>query len=178
MTEPSPAGLIADTSPLLFFHRSGAMDLLSAVSSNRLAEGDRSSGSVWVPQAVHTEIAEGERSGYDMPDLGALPWVGTAPAPAAPPSEWLALDLGPGELAAMSLALEHTERAVLLDDRLARRVAKAAGLTVWGTLGILLEAKRGGHVERIAPVVDRMDEAGMWLSDEVRERILRLADEA
>ena len=75
------------------------MDLLSAVSSNRLAEGDRSSGSVWVPQAVHTEIAEGERSGYDMPDLGALPWVGTGPAPAAPPSEWLALDLGPGELA-------------------------------------------------------------------------------
>jgi len=99
VTEPSPTGLIADTSPLLFFHRSGAMDLLSAVSSNRLAEGDRSSGSVWVPQAVHTEIAEGERSGYDMPDLGALPWVGTGPAPAAPPSEWLALDLGPGELA-------------------------------------------------------------------------------
>ena len=163
-----PPGAIADTSPLLFLHRAHTLDLLGAVCS-----------SVWVPEAVRAEIKEGAQSGYDTPDLSSAPaWIDTGPEPASPPSEWLALDLGPGELAAMSLALDHSERIVLLDDTLARRVAKAAGLTVWGTLRVLLEAKRGGHIQRVAPLVGQMEEAGMWLSAEVRQRILRLADEA
>ena len=37
------------------------------------------------------------------------------------PSEWLTLDLGGGELAAMALALETPQRIFLLDDSLARR---------------------------------------------------------
>ncbi|WP_207213844.1 hypothetical protein [Sorangium cellulosum] len=57
--------------------------------------------------------------------------------PRSKPSEWLALDLGAGELAAMALALEHPSRVILLDDALARRTAQAAGLVVWGTLKIL-----------------------------------------
>ncbi|MDQ7029174.1 MAG: hypothetical protein Q9O62_05035 [Ardenticatenia bacterium] len=44
----------------------------------------------------------------------------------------------------MALGLEHPERIVLLDDLLARRVAEAAGLQVWGTLRVLLEGKKGG----------------------------------
>ena len=42
--------------------------------------------------------------------------------------------IGPGELAAMALALENPAHVVLLDDALARRVVQAAGLTVWGSL--------------------------------------------
>lgn len=41
----------------------------------------------------------------------------------------------------MALALEHPDRIVLLDDSLARRIAQEAGLHVWGTLKVLLEAK-------------------------------------
>jgi predicted nucleic acid-binding protein len=41
----------------------------------------------------------------------------------------------------MALALENPDRVVLLDDMLARRTAQAAGLQVWGTLKVLLEAK-------------------------------------
>jgi hypothetical protein len=97
--------------------------------------------------------------------------------PQSLPSEWLALDLGPGELAAMALALENPTHVVLLDDTLARRVAQAAGLTVWGTLKILLEAKGQGLTARIAPFVDRLADSGMWLSEEIRRRILILAKE-
>jgi predicted nucleic acid-binding protein len=50
--------------------------------------------------------------------------------PQSMPSEWLALDLGAGELAAMALALENRSRVILLDDALARRTAQAAGLVV------------------------------------------------
>ncbi len=77
----------------------------------------------------------------------------------------------------MALALENPRRVVLLDDDLARRVAKAAGLTVWGTLRVLLEAKSHGLTDRIEPLVDQLVDAGMWLSGEIRERILVLAGE-
>ena len=94
------------------------------------------------------------------------------------PSEWLALDLGAGELAAMALALEHPAKIILLDDMLARRTAQAAGLQVWGTLRVLLEAKSHGLTDSVAPYVLRLSQAGMWISPEVRQRILVLAGEA
>lgn len=47
-----------------------------------------------------------------------------------------------------------------------------------GTLGILLDAKARRLTERIEPWVDKLGDAGMWLSDEIRLRILRLAGEA
>ena len=77
----------------------------------------------------------------------------------------------------MALALENQDRIVLLDDMLARRTAKAAGLTVWGTLKILLEAKEHGLTRQIAPLVDRLRDTGMWISDEIHQRILKLAGE-
>ena len=66
----------------------------------------------------------------------------------------------------------------MLDDGLARRTAQAAGLQVWGTLKVLLEAKSQGLVEKIEPFVTNLSEAGMWVSSEVRQRILALAGES
>jgi hypothetical protein len=77
----------------------------------------------------------------------------------------------------MALALEHPSRVVLLDDLLARRTAAAAGLQVWGTLRVLLEGKGRGLVADVAPLIDRLAEAGLWISPDVRQRILNLAGE-
>ena len=93
------------------------------------------------------------------------------------PSEWLTLDLGPGELAVLALGLENPDCIVLLDELFARRVARAAGLRFWGTLKILLEAKSRGLATSIKPLVARPQESGMWISDELRARVLTLAGE-
>lgn len=87
------------------------------------------------------------------------------------------MDLGAGELAALSLALEHPRSKVLLDDGLARRIAKSAGLDVWGTLRILLHSKERGLITAVAPCLDKLRVSGMWLSEDVRQRVLRLAAE-
>jgi predicted nucleic acid-binding protein len=50
-------------------------------------------------------------------------------------------------------------------------------LTVWGTLKILLEAKAQELTQQIAPLVDRLKETGMWISDEIHQRILKIAGE-
>lgn len=129
-----------------------------------------------MPEAVVEELSEGSKRGFDVPDVENYDWLKVV-NPNHTPFEWLALDLGAGEVAAMALALENPERVIVLDDALARRTAQAAGLTVWGTLRVLLEAKTIGLIETVKPSLDQLDRAGLWMSAEIRQRILTLADE-
>lgn len=156
---------ISNTSPLLYLYRIRVLDWLPQLLDE-----------IWVPGAVVAELREGLRRGYDVPDPRSYAWLQTVD-PRVVPSEWLALDLGAGELAAMALALENPNHTVLLDDALARRTAQAAGLKVWGTLKVLLEAKVHGLTESIEPLIDRLEDAGMWISKDVRRRVLALAGE-
>jgi predicted nucleic acid-binding protein len=157
---------ISNTSPLLYLYRIQAIDFLPELF-----------GETWAPTAVVHELKAGSEKGLDVPDPAAYEWLRVV-NPMAIPSEWLATDLGPGELAALSLAIEHRDRIVLLDDALARRIAESAGLTVWGTLRVLLEAKSRGLLNSVSPSVDRLQLSGMRISSSVRQRILTLAGES
>lgn len=159
------AKAISNTSPLLYLYRTGILEWLPKLF-----------GEVWTPNAVVMELQEGRRRGYDVPNPKDYAWLQIV-EPRAVPSEWLTLDLGIGELEAMALALENPGRVILLDDALARRIAQAAGLEVWGTLRVLLEAKSRGLTESIEPLINRLEEAGMWISDSIRQRVLALAGE-
>jgi predicted nucleic acid-binding protein len=157
--------VISNTSPLLYLYRIGALEWLPHLF-----------GEVWVPEAVVSELREGKNRGYDVPAAESYAWI-TIKNPSHMPSVWLAVDLGPGEIAAMSLALEQPGCTLLIDDALARRTAHAAGLTVWGTLRILLESKKRGLTGEIKSYVKQLGAAGLWVSDEISERILNLAGE-
>lgn len=160
------AEAISNTSPLVYLHRAGIINWLPQLFSR-----------LWIPTAVSSELQEGRRLGFDVPDPQAFSWLEVVD-PDAIPSEWLTQDPGAGELNALALALENPTRIVLLDDARARRVGQAAGLVVWGTLRILLEGKALQLTPTIAPWIDRLAQAGMWLSDDIRARILALANEA
>ncbi len=157
---------ISNTSPLLYLYRIEAIDWLPKLFEE-----------IWTPEAVKNELLAGRSKGYDVPNPADYPWLNMV-NPKSMPSEWLALDLGTGEIAAMALALENPSHVILLDDGLARRTAQVAGLQVWGTLKVLLEAKSQGLVDKIAPYVTNLSEAGMWVSAEVKQRILVLAGES
>ncbi len=111
-----------------------------------------------------------------MPQPKMYDWLQVATPQSLPP-EWLSVDLGKGELETMALALEHQGKIVILDDVLARKIAQAAGLEVWGTLRVLLEAKKQGLLPLMSLAVDELRNSGMWISDEIRQRILKLAGE-
>lgn len=157
---------ITNTSPMVYLYRIDALDLLPKLFDE-----------IWIPNAVVRELLDGLQRGYSVPEPSNHNWLKIVDATAIP-SEWLALDLGLGEIAAMALALEHRSSILLMDDRRAREIAQAAGLTVWGTLRVLFEAKAQGLTPSIEPLVNRLSDSGMWISDGIRQRILILAGEA
>lgn len=157
---------VSNTSPLLYLFRIGGLEWLPQLFDE-----------VWMPEAVKNELQAERSKGYDVPNPDDYSWLNVV-NPESTPSEWLALDLGVGEIAAMALALENPDRIVLLDDMLARRTAQVAGLQVWGTLKVLLEAKSHGIIEKVQPYVLKMSDVGMWISAEMKERILKLARES
>lgn len=153
-----------NASPLIYLTGAGQLDLL------RLA-GD----AVVVPRAVADEVG---RWGADDPVARALdetPWLKVVPNPTVPPSIQ-AWDLGAGETAVLSHALSGRATAIL-DDRAGRRCALAHRIPVRGTLGLALLAKKHGKIAAARPLLERMREQGMYLSDTVLNRALALIGE-
>ena len=85
--------------------------------------------------------------------------------------------LGDGEQEAIALAVAIGAEAVLIDERAGRRVAEEVGLRVIGTLGLLLEAKRAGHIRTIRAELDKLLETSFFLSPQLYDQLLRLAGE-
>lgn len=73
--------------------------------------------------------------------------------------------LGAGESSVISLAETLPKATVVLDDLAARRCAMAVGLPVTGTLGLLLLAKQVGRIEKVAPALDAVVEAGLFVAE-------------
>jgi predicted nucleic acid-binding protein len=81
-----------------------------------------------------------------------------------------------GEAEAIALAGERGYK-IVLDDRQARLVGSNLGLTVIGTLGVLVKAKRGGVISALKPLLDDLEVNGFYLSSALKEEALRLAGE-
>lgn len=85
--------------------------------------------------------------------------------------------LGAGESSVISLAETLPEATVVLDDLAARRCAMALGLSVTGTLGLLLLAKRAGRIEKVGPALDAIVDAGLFVSERHLKAIREKAGE-
>ncbi len=84
-------------------------------------------------------------------------------------------DLGRGESEVLSWALRHPGFEVIVDDLASRKCAAALRIPVRGTLGVLLLAKKEGHLADFDTVLARVQEAGLHIETEILEAIRRLA---
>lgn len=158
--------VICNTSPLQYLHQIGQLSILPALA-----------GSIIVPPAVQVELDAGIAKGLDLPQLENLRWV-RIQAPISAKAVSLITDLGPGESQVLMLALEMPGSVALLDDALARRVAITKGIPIKGTLGLLLDAKRAGHLTSVKPSLDRLQVLGFRLAQQTQEAVLKLAEES
>lgn len=107
--------------------------------------------------------------------LRAASWIEIDPT-ADESAQMLALadELDAGEAAAIALALLRHADLLLIDDLDGRRAATACGLSIRGTLGVLVEARRNGLLSTLRPVFERLAASGFRAD----ERIIRAALEA
>ena len=84
-----------------------------------------------------------------------------------------AWDLGRGDY-----GLRHDEWTAVVDDGAARRCAKGLDISVVGTLGVLVIAKRIGQLETVRPVVEDLERAGLHVSQDLIDHVLRMVGEA
>jgi predicted nucleic acid-binding protein len=155
-------GLVVDTGPLVALARGGALEAIGSLPIDFVA-----------PREVAEELERGEEGGR----LSARPdWL-TVLDLSAPLEPIGALALDVGEAAVIQLALERGIETVCIDETKGRRYARSLGLAVTGTLGLLLRAKSFGAIERLEPVVRRMQASGVWFRQGLVERVLEAAGE-
>jgi len=160
--------VVADAGPLIFLSAIDQLELLRTLH-------DR----VLIPSAVFDEVVE---NGAGLPgcvEVAQATWLEILEVDEADPVlRTLLTTLDTGEAAALALA--HRERAdlVLMDERRGRAAARRLGLSVQGTLGVLVRAKRAGALETVGAHLHSLREAGFWIADDIVRRTLDAAGEA
>lgn len=159
--------VISDTSPIRALSHLRLIELLRELFQE-----------VLIPPAVELELAS-PPSGIALVDVAQWDFIRVeAPADRVRVDEF-ARSLDPGESEALALAVERSADAVLIDERAGRNKARNVGLVVIGTLGILVRVKQKKLLDRVEPLLDRLqDELGFFVSNQLRDEILKLAGES
>lgn len=145
---------VTNASPLISLARAGALDLLLDPEADLL-----------IPEPVASEVLAGPAAD---PARQALErgWGRRIPVEVLRPAvlEW---SLGRGESAVLTLAADRPGSVAILDDAAARRCARALGIPVMGTLGVVLRARRAGRIPSAGRVLRDLRGAGLHLDNEV-----------
>jgi len=147
--------IISDTSCFIILSKIGEMDLLEKVY-----------GQVITTEEIAIEYGE------------TLPvWVEVVSVKDKMRQQLLEFQIDKGESSAIALALEIPESTIILDDFKARKVAKQLGLTITGTLGVIIKAKLLGKIESIKPILEKIKETNFRISTDIENQALKEANE-
>jgi len=153
--------IIVDSSPLIALAVINRLDILRNLYAY-----------VVIPPMVWEEVTV---KGKGMPGadvIGHTDWLKIK----TPQSSWLpplSILVDKGEAEVLALSQEITGSTVLLDDAAARRVAERLGIRCIGTLGILRAAKNSGLVTRVLPLINKMNDHGIYIKKNIVEILLR-----
>jgi len=161
--------LVCNTGPLIALAKLDRLALLPRLGFQR----------VCIPPRVHREVW-GKIGPENVAIETALKSFIQVAAPHSLSSliENAITDLDEGEQEVIALGASALGEVVLLmDDQAGRRVARVLGLSVVGTAGILLMAKRRGLINAVTPLIAELRRQGYWLSDALLTEVKRLAGE-
>ena len=151
--------IVMNASPIILLHKINRLDLL-----NKLFD------CVLIPEAVVQEI--NAVNSLDEPTiLSNISYKCIKVTNRAAIASLLGR-LHLGEVEVMVGALEQEVATVVLDDFSARNKAKQLGLSVTGTLGIIVKAKNSNLIKDIAFEVEGLKAAGIYISDDIIQQIL------
>jgi predicted nucleic acid-binding protein len=120
------------------------------------------------PSEVEEEILVGTKQGFpvNVPSFFKVFSLNSELSPLTTAT------LDKGEAAVIQLALEQNIGIVCIDDLKGRRAAKAVGLEVIGSLGLIGKAKTLGLIKEIRPLIEVANNAGIFYDKNLIETFL------
>jgi len=158
--------VVSDSSAIISLDAIGQLKLLPSLY-----------GSVIIPTAVANELRNA-RPNSPGRNAAEADWLRIAEVTDRAAMKRFEADLDPGEAEALELTIELKADLLLIDESHGREVALRHGLPIIGVLGVLLEGKRRGFLQQLAPILKELHErAGFWISPELAGKILSAAGE-
>jgi predicted nucleic acid-binding protein len=147
--------IISDTSCFIILTNIGELSLLQKIYSK-----------------ITTTVEIANEFGEPLPE-----WVEILSVKSKDTQRLLELQIDKGESSAIALALEISDSLLILDYIKARKVATQLGLSITGTLGIIIKAKLEGIIPSVIPILDKIKQTDFRLSNEVELQVLKAAME-
>jgi len=155
--------IVCNSGPLITLSKLGYLHLIKSIL-----------GKVYIPQAVYNEVVE---KGVGLPgaeEVRNADFIIILQVQNKMAVNLLKGHLDLGETEVIVLAKENNARAILIDDRKARKYAQAAELEVFGTLFLLhVGLKRGLITDSYEELVSKLKKTGMYTADLIIERLFK-----
>lgn len=133
--------VVVNSTPLIVLCGIGKLELLRELYRELL-----------IPVAVYQEVTAVKDSAC-MQFMAQRNWIHVEKIQNETEKKMYRAKLHAGEVEVMILAQEQKADLVIIDDNAAKKTAKYLGLTVTGSLGVLLKAKQVGLIERVRPLL-------------------------
>jgi len=121
---------------------------------------------ILVPFEVCREIEAGGSSGFGVNEFRKAEFIEKRPGPLKIPS-FLRNTLDIGEASVIQYALDENIQTVCIDEAMGRRIARLNGLSLTGSIGVLIRAKQEGFAFSMQEAINRMQSHGIYLSQKV-----------
>lgn len=157
--------VIVNSTPLIVLSGGGELDLLKKLYRE-----------VSIPEAVYREVAA-KKDSVCMQVIGESDWIHIEKIRDRSEKKMYKAKLHDGEVEVMILAQEKQADLVVIDDNAAKKTAKYLGLMVTGTIGVLIKAKKLGHLDAVRPVLNEIKENGFYISTALEKMVLEQAGE-
>ena len=158
--------VIVNTTPLIALCHVGQLDVLKKIY-----------GEILIPQAVYQELSEKNESICKKQVDNSLDWIHVEKIENQMAKSMFKTQLHDGEVEVMILAKEKNADTVIIDDSNAKKHAKYLKLPVTGTLGVLIKAKRQGYISELKPVIQKMIDKNIYISEKIMKLCLEQVNE-
>ena len=163
---PNSQTIVINTSPLISLVAAwGNLDRLQPLYQEIL-----------VPFEVVQEILQGGLNNFGVAEFQSANWLLQQEHPVSI-SPFLRNSLDLGEASVIQLALDRSIETVCIDEAVGRRIARLNGLTLTGSIGVLLKAKQHDPTMSIKTAIGNMLNHNIRLSQTVIDFALKQSGE-
>ena len=147
--------IISDTSCLILLDKIGELSILNKLFGNILTTSEVAK-EFGRPLPAWIEIKEPNNKNYQS---------------------IIEASVDKGEASAIALAIELDDCLLIIDDLKGRRFAHQLGLTIIGTIGVIVDAKLSGIIPSVIPILSKIKSTNFRITEQLELLILKLAGE-